>query len=687
MPIRTKNVNIPYITCPPGVGGGSLCASHDNYVDVPIRDWSANPAQVVAPTWTVGTNNPLPISVQIKFPELEFIYADPNFRYKIKKTVTGVDFLNITSPKLVGNTFNELNLTQEIITLNFQNMENLSAGVHNINFEIEAYGVSAGGIETFRESSAIQNVIIPVSITVLSGNGFNTDKNTYQLLYNKADNSLSGDSKIIVYSSEAVTFNTSDSFIELIQTAGSSERKLTFQKNTQIQGKAVGIYSGTVTITKGTQSKTVTVNLEVINDATQFYLSPTNFTISLQKNLLESKTMLVNLSNPNNLNVVVDFFPSFIDSVTIVGNQVTIITKNSNDLVLGNYSGEIILKAGSVTKKVIVNLTVLQAVINDFKGSPYYFANDENKVIVNKTDSVAAYVKMTLQMYFKGYGKEYQETQEYTFPFFLGSAEIYPGKEVQDFFIKAKDITTSLNPVYEYDLAVVTMTFQEMSSTDAILSTFSLDNLLFAPGKKPKCYPFFTDHPVRSTYTGSVIKLSVDKISEKPDLNALYAQYNLPKPVFLPQFEINQFTFLRSEFKPALETKIVANSIFQFVPLPEEEEIVHIEWENQNLVFDWFTAVAKVKKTADIENITGETNENKEEKFDSSLSKPITVNSGWLLEEEIDLITDLLMSRLCFIYIKGKRYKVFPIGKKNDLADSDNTKFSMDLEFKIIVEK
>lgn len=687
MPIRTKNVNIPYITCPPGHGGGSLCVSHDNYVDVPIRDWSANPAQVVAPTWTVGTNNPLPISVQIKFPELEYIYADPNFRYKIKKTVTGVDFLNITSPKLVGNNFNELNLTQEIITLNFQNMENLSAGVHTINFEIEAYGVAAGGAETFRETSAIQNVIIPVSITVLSGNGFNTDKNTYQLLFNIADNSLSGDSKIIVYSSEAVTFNTSDAFIELIQTAGSSESNLTFQNNTQIQGKAVGTYSGTVTITKGTQSKTVTVNLEVINDATQFYLSPTNFTISLQKNLLESKTMLVNLSNPNNLNVTVDFFSSFIDSVTIVGNQVTIVTKNSNDLVLGNYSGEVILKSGSVTKKVIINLTVLQAVINDFKGSAYYFANDENKVIVNKTNSVASYVKMTLEMYFKGYGREYQENQEYTFPFFLGSAEIVPGKEVQDFFIKAKDIVTSLNPVYEYDLAVVTMTFQEMSSTDTVLSTFSLDNVLFAPGKKPKCYPFFTDYPVRSTYSGSIIKLSLDKLSEKPDLNLLYTQYNLPKPVFDAKFEVHQFTFLRNAFKPELETKIVANSTFQFIPLSEEEDIVHIEWENQNLVFDWFTAAAKTKKTTDIENITGETNENKEEKFDSTVSKPLTLNSGWILEEEIDLITDLLMSRLCFIYIKGERFKAFPIGKKNELADSDNNKFSMDLEFKIIIAK
>lgn len=653
----------------------------------PIRDWAANPAQVIAPTWTVGTANPLSISVQIKFPELEFVYADSNFRFKIKKTIPGVDFINITSPNLTGDTFNQFNLVQEIITLNFQNMNNLSAGVHSMQIEVEAYAVSSSGSESFRESSAIQNVIIPVSITVLSGSGFNTDKNTYQIIFNKADNSLSGDSKIIVYSSDTVTFNTSDPIVQLVQTVQNTERHLTFQNNLSLQGKPVGNYSANVNITKGTQSKTVVVNIQVINDVTQYYISPTSFNTSLQKNLAESKTFTVNITNPNNLIIDVVLKPSFIESATIVGNIVTIKTQNSQDLALGNYSGNIILKSGNVEKSISIAITVLQAVITDFNGSPYYFANDENKVIVNKTNSIGSYVKLTMEMFFKGYGREYQENQVYTFPFFQGSAEIYPGKEVQDFFIKAKDVETSMDPLYEYDLASVNMTFQEMSSSDTVLSTFTLNNILFAPGKKPKCYPFFTDYPIRSTYPGSIIKLSVDKLSEKPDLNILYGQYNLPKPVFVAKFEVNQFTFLRNEFLPALKTKVVANSTFQFIPLPEEEELVHIEWENQNLVFDWFTAVAKIKKIADIENITGETNENKEEKFDSSLSKPITINSGWILEEEIDLITDLLMSRLCFIYINGVRFKVFPIGKKNELADSDNNKFSMDLEFKMILEK
>lgn len=690
MSIRTKVIQQTVLNCPPGQGGGSQCTSHLIDVTVPIRDWSANPSPITSPSWSIGNVEPNPISLIITFPELEFVYApEINFRYKLKKIVTGVDFINITSDTaaLTGNVFNNLNLIQEKVKINFQNMDNLSVGMHEISLIIEAFSVDSNGDESFKEDSSIKNIIIPIKITVLSGTGFNTDKNTYQFTYNKADDSLSGDEKIIVYSSEAVAFTTSETFISFLQTAGSSERYLTFQKNTDLAAKTVGNYSGTVTITKGTQSKTVNVDLQVINDATQFYVHPAVFNISLQKNLAETKTLTANLSNPNSLTIAVDFFPSFVDSVTIVGTVITIITKNSKDFILGNYSGDIILKSGGVQKTITINLTVLQAITHDFSGSLFYFALDKNKVIVNKTNSAATYVKMVLTMYFKGFGKEFQESQTYTFPFFKGSAEIFPGEEVQDFFIKAKDIVTSLDPVYQYDLALVTMIFQEMSILDTVISTFSLDNIRFAPGKKPKCFPFFTDHPVRSTYSESVIKISSDQLTEKADNLILYDQYNLPKPAFVQKSTIDQFTFLRKEFLPNLKKSAIVNSIFQFIPLPEPQNIVHIEWETQNLVFDWFTAVQKTKESTEIENIIGESRDYREEKFDSSFSKPLTVNSGWKLEEEIDLITDLLLSRLCFIYIKGKRYKAFPIGKKNDLKDSENNKFSMDLEFKILVEK
>lgn len=680
MPIRTKPETQYYLVCPPGHGGGSACSTVSAVVQVPIRDWKISPSQLNK-VWQMGTANPAQLFQDIVFPELEFVYSYANYRFKLKKTISSgsVDFIDLTSPKLVGDTFNQNNLSAERVYCNFKNLDNLSVGTHVIPITVEAYGLDGNNQEHYVESYYTE-----ISVTVQAGTGISTDKNVYNLIYNKADNSLSGDAKIIVFTSEPVTTTASDPFIDLQQDSVNSQRHLTFKNNSVIQSKAVGTYVGTVTITIGSYVKTVTVNLEVINDATLFYVNPNSFSSSLQKNLSESKTFTSNISNPNNLTIVVESKPSFIETASLNNGILSFTTVNSSTLTVGTYAGEILLRSGTVVRPVAVTINVVQAIIHDFKGATYFFALDPNKVILNKTASSSTYVKMSLTMYYKGFGEEYQESQEYTFPFFRGTAEIYPGKEVQDFFIKAKDITTSLDPVYEYDLAFVKMKFEELNDLDEIISVFNIDNVYFAPGKKPKCFPFFTDYAVRGTYSESIIKLSNDRLSEKPESILLYQKYNLPKPAHSPAFTVDQFTFLRSEFNSVYKKAILEAGSMKFIPLPDPERIVHIEWENQNLVFDWFSAAGYIHETTEIENVLGESRYYREEKFDSWHSKPLTINTGWILKQEIDLITDLLKSRLCFIYAEGIRYKAYPVGKKNEMKNTENTTFSMDLEFKVL---
>lgn len=682
MPIRTKPEVQYYMVCPPGFGGGSPCSTHSVVVDVPIRDWKITPSQLNK-SWQIGTAAPTQLFQDIIFPELEYIYSYSNYRFKIKKVLSSgsVDFLDITSVKLVGDTFNQFNLETERVYFDFKNLDNLSVGSHTIPLNIEAYGVDNNNSEHYVEAFYTE-----VTIVVQSGTGISTDKNSYNLTYNKADDSLSGDDKIIVFISDPVTVTPTDPFIELLQGSVNSQRHLVFKKNSILQNKNVGNYSAVVKIQIGSYLKNVTVNLEVINDPTLFYLTPQAITSSLQKNLSESKNFTIAINNPNNLTISLDSKPSFIDSVTINSGNLIVTTKNSSDLSLGIYSGDILLRSGTVVRNISVSLNVVQAISHDFKGSSYYFALDRNKVVLNKTASNASYVKMSLEMYFKGFGEEYQDFQEYTFPFFKGSAVIYPGKEIQDFFIKAKDISTSLNPVYQYDLTLVKMKFQEINDTDQIISTFELNNLFFAPGRKPKCFPFFTDYAKRGTYSNSIIKLCVDKLSEKNAIVELYSNYNLPKPQHYNSFTIDQFTFLRNEFKEIVKKEIITAGDLKFIPLPDAERVIHIEWENQNLVFDWFSAAGDSIQTSEFEHILGESKRYKEEKYSSWLSKPLTVSTGWLLKSEIDLIDDLLLSRVCFIYIDGERIKAYPIGKKNELKNSANTKFIMDLEFKILID-
>ena len=684
MPIRTKQVVKNILVCPPGQGGGSQCSTISTIIDVPIRDWKIDPPQLNK-VWKQGTDNPGQLFQDFTFPELEFVYpAFAHFKYRIKKNLgsDAVDFVTFSSVKLSGDTFNQNDLISERVFTEFKNLDNLNAGTHVIPVKVEAYGIDNNNQEVFLESFYTE-----VSVTVQAGAGIPTDKNEYRLTFNKADGLLSGDSKIVAYVTDPLITSTTDPFINLSQEPVNNQRHLIFKNNSVIQSKNVGSYTGYVTMQLGSAQKNVKVTLDVINDATLFYVNPMAFKATLQKNLKETKSFSADISNPNNLSIVVQSKPSFIESASIVNNVLKISTVNSSTLAVGSYAGEILLRAGNVVRKIAVEIEVVQAISHDFTGENYYFAKDDNKVVMNKISASSTYVKMTLKMFFNGFGEQHQEEQVYTFPFFKGSVEIFPGAEVQDFFIRAKDITTSLQPVYQFHLALVQMIFQEMNDLDEVVSTFTLDNIYFAPGRKPKCFPIFTDYPVRRTFKASIMKLSVDRLSEKEELVKLYDRYELPPPVHSTKFAIDQFTFLRSLFKSGYQNQILSVNEMQFIPIPDPEKIIHIEWENQNFVFDWFTAAGDFRNQVEIDNVLGESEKYREEKFDSYETNTITINSGWLLKSEIDLVTDILKSRLCFIYAEEKRYKCYPVGQKNLMMDTSQNFFNMDLDFKILKDE
>jgi len=679
MPIRFKTVQYCWMTTYGNPSYTTVCIDQV----VPIRDWSATPAQLNK-VWTQGTAVTA-LYQDVTFPELEFVYTNPayaSFKFKIRKVVPNTDWLQITSTNFGSSgQFQITSPTTIRFWYNFLYLDNLPVGLHTIDVIFEAYGISGNGNESYLESFSTS-----VTLEVKSGVGIATDKNEYQLTFNKANNTLSGDPKIIVYTNDPVTYNVSDLFIQLTQSSQTGQKMFTFINNTLIQAKPVGDYTGTVTLNQNGFTKNITVKLKVINDATEFDVNPKTFAISLQRTPGSVKTETAAISNPNNLTILVDLFPSFIESATITGNTLTFSTKNSSTLAIGNYSGKIILKAGVKTKEISVSLNIFQPITHDFVNAPYFFALDPNKATLIKTHPEAAYVKMKLVMYFKAYGEEYNETQFYTVPFFQGKVEFFPGREINDFFIKCRNLAASETIQELMNLAQVSIAFNEMNDNDQELSAVVLSNLLFAPGKKPVCFPVFTNYPVRSTYPKSRLKLNVDRLSVKPVIVSLINIYKDPFPGTISTTCVDQYTFKRERFAESFDKKPIQAGNLTFIPLPEKRELIHIEWETENLVFDWFSAPLRFQQKDEIESILGETADYKEEKFESSEKSLLTINSGWILPEEIPMITDILKSRLCFLNYNGKRIKVFPVGKSNELMRNDETVFQMDLEFKILKE-
>lgn len=257
-----------------------------------------------------------------------------------------------------------------------------------------------------------------------------------------------------------------------------------------------------------------------------------------------------------------------------------------------------------------VNLRVIQSLVSDFRGSAYYFALDKNKVTMTKTTPTASYISVKLKMYFKGYGREHREEQEYTYHYFGDEMELYPGEEVQDFFIRCNEFIEDnvwQNFENQYNLAIVNIIIKEFSAEDVELGESRLNNIFFAPRRKPKCSPFFTDFGKRRVFEQSKIRLNTDVLSEHPALSRLFDQYDEPLPALEQKHEVFAFNFEKHRFPNASKTMIKSGNM-EFIPFPEPKggKLIHLFFENQNLVLEWFSCPADYQRKFDFNHITDE---------------------------------------------------------------------------------
>lgn len=415
-----------------GSNGMTICGM----VDVPIQEWQFLPA-VQGATYTTGEAAPTGKYIDVLFPELH-LWSEShydNYVYKVSVSYDNSDteWLSLSSTNLTSGVFSPNNLSSTRVNLIFTNLGNLLPGVYTGNIIFEAFGIDENGVEQYVETQSV-----PVTLTVIAGEneGVVTDKEIYNITFNKSTNILSGDTDIIIFTNDPEQASWVNQPYNLTVNVEDFSNKrvlhLSFFSATA-QGLEVGTYSQPFLIEVAGVGKNVTVNLQVVDNANDFGVSPVSFDFMVQQNPGEIQTGTITIDNPNNIELSIAASPSFVENVTLMDGFVTFTTKDSSTLGLGDYSGAIVIQSESVSKTINIDLKVVQVLDSDFTGSPYYFALDKNKIAMQKTLSAAIYVKMTLQMYYKGFDDEYTETQTYDFPYFKNKAEIYPGGEVQNF--------------------------------------------------------------------------------------------------------------------------------------------------------------------------------------------------------------------------------------------------------------
>lgn len=695
--IRLKKVEV-CDTWDPTSQGGYECHGY-TLEDAPLVEWEVNPPTIVF-EYIKGKGMPSQQTSRLTFPELDLWNDAPYKKFVYKTRVTynlgASNWLNVSTKDKVfreeGNS-GQINPRQADVLLDITGLAGISVGKYSASIIYEAYGIDDQGKEHYIEPSPTPvTVKLEIKQGQTSPSDLVTDKTDIVLTYNKAAKTLTGDTHLEVSTTEDLSFKiTPESWEAFFPFTFNTKKEadktiIEFSKSAFSDTTPVdSTYEFHLEIKAGVKNKIITILFKTISgEAVRgFDFSPKTFEETLIRNVDSAKSFTADIINPNNLEISVLLKPSFIETAVIEGGKLKLTTVKPESIPPGTYSGEVLLSSGAVEKRFPVRIKIAENLQSDFRGETYYFALDKNKIKMTKNNPFSSYVKMKLDMFFNGYQQEYQEAQEYEYLYFKNEVEIFPGEEIQDFFARCRELHPLDDVGYQYSFALVNITITEHNADDEQLSEYLIKNVFFVPGRKPKCFPFFTNHPMRRTYPESIIRISADTISEKAEFVPLMNIYQGEKPTFEKKNEVHSHNLVRKLFA-GKENEILTAGEIKYIPFPEVENPIHIFFETENLIFEWFSAHDKYRMVSEFEHYFDAENKLK---YGSKRKKSLTINTGWILREEIALIDDLLGSNLCFIMIGDLKLKAVAVGKKNEMYDTSEHLYQMDLEFNVIETK
>jgi len=436
------------------------------------------------------------------------------------------------------------------------------------------------------------------------------------------------------------------------------------------------------------------IAVTVVGNPAAFKVTPWSYTFVLVKEKKEHREGIIEIRNPNLLQFEVSASSDKI-AVGAIENQggevvkIPIRTKSSEELAVGSFREEIVIKSSQGSERVIpVYLSVKKEL--EMEERDLYFCMDKDLLEV-RAKGDGDYMDMQMKIQFSGYGQQKEVLQRYEYAFFQQKVKIDIGEEVQDFFEGIPNLRSlTLNETRDitvyplYKAAVVDVVLVERSLNGEEKARYELKGLRYLPGKKPKCYPYLTQATLRSTYPESMVSLSalvkdirsqqlVKIVSDRVRLTEVRADY-----------EVGNFSFLRSvadvRYSP---TSIITYKGLSLEPKPgsNDRPILGI-FENQNQCPDWFSFAGEWEGHVEYQHQIGEHLLSRERyKARVEEKRTFKLNTGWIFAEEIAVLWELVRSEQCFLKIQGEWVKVIPISQKPLSYDSTRNLHSYVVEF------
>ena len=621
-------------------------------------------------------------------------YASYKLRYYINNGSTSINWLDIAGPNVIDAQEIELFYSKIEVYVDLRNLEIIESGSFSGSIYFMLIGIDSNGFsDVLSEVEHTVNLLVNTQLTI------EPDKYIYNIQYLKSTNAISGDTLITLLNNTGAencsvelsqsaqyfaiadaSFSTSTHIIagaDLAQLATVTSNPLGIQavlKNST--GVAVANFSLKVSIL---ENDDITANINELE-------------FELVKSKSETKSATFNLANPSGkaFTITAPSFLTISPSSGSSGGTITVNTVNSSTLNIGDYSGGIVITFDS-TKTIVIPITL--SVINFFSSqlsSDFNFCLDKKLMKFYKIDETGVFVRALLTITFRTPTETKTVERSYVLPYFEGKAEMDIGAKIQTYFLKyiknilaEANVSQYFNQKVWYNPVSVTGTVEELDADYNVKKSETLTEIKFFAGKKPLGYPVLTNNLIRRRSADSKVIFSfISGVTNINDFGANFTSYAVVPDrvaVALKTETADQlFTW------PSVKQLNIGVNPIKIITMPNNNKTINLAFYNSNLVPDWLTITGDFKISDDYTHtISRNVISGNEEKFDSEKTKTLTINTGFILKSELEILDEIAESKLIFLEIAGKYYKGILTTNKIGKEDSTEELISRDLEFLI----
>lgn len=570
-------------------------------------------------------------------------------------------------------------VTGGTIPLNLFNLDSLYPG--NFQSKVDVFLSNSGG--EIRQLTAYINLNItgepPVVIT--------TDQENYNVIYQRSNNSFTGETTVAIVNNSALnnisvvttgtlllekTFTDAFTLEEDPAFPFSSNTELplngTVIVNCRLKKDGIFIYSFTVTI--------------IVMEDDEIIAFPKSFEFLLRKGYNETKSAILNLTNPFNHAFTITK-PAWLNLSVISGSataSINLETVNSDTLTVGEFTENIVISYDGKTINIPVKLTVITFI--DINVTEHNFCLDNIFLNVRKMNETAKFVRITMKMKFKTSKGETVLESPYQVPYFQDKVKTDIGRKIQNYFpIFSEHLFDSDSAVFDnqfiYKAAEVILKVEELDINYVVLLTNTTDAADFFAGNRPKQFPLFTNFPMRRKYEGSTFFFSyLTDILSAEDFSPGTVNEN---PTAAKEVHAVMMTDAGIIDYATIET----NLGLDIIAFPDQNRQNFIQWLNNNLVPEWFVFSGKYKLTDDFEHIY-DAFQIDGQKYDTTEIQKLTIETGFVLKEESLLIKEIIKSKISFIKLEGEIYRSFCISTKLVELEAELNLINYELEFLIV---